>query len=630
MKGSTHTEESLGLRLRRLLNSATTESKAIDAICGVLSELKDVLGVSIIYKESKERFGVVQKCCGCANQLEDDSGMCGTVYYLSHMAIEKKRYTVDTIPAGNINVYVHSFPMCRNSTCFGCISFIALSKEERPEFREIAEAATEFFERHITSTEISRSIEIMARIFSVIDEAIWIVDKEGNIIECNPAVESVFGIPRSQCLGKKCYEVVHSSDSFPDICSKIRNTEEGRLQLIISKGDKTYSISMYKFKDEVFGDEFIVHIARDITKYIHFHMHLAQSERMRAIERIIAGINHELNNPITAIIGFSDVLYETEKDKERKALLGYINREAKRCADVIKSVMTLSPGAHPEISTVDVNTVVKNIAELKNYYHRSQGIEVELRLDENIPPVQISPYALQQSLLNIITNAEDALEGKDERRIIIETGREGDWVYVSVEDTGGGIPDEIMDSIFDPFFSTKPKEEGTGIGLTVAKELLSKEGGDIRVRNTEKGAKFIIYIPAERHLSAEYTTRLELAGHNILVVSGESAVMDYVSRLLVRHGASVCPCATFEECMEKLNSSMFSWIIMDLPYDGDSSLNPVEFVKGILDKKPAMRGKIVVLTYGFHKVEEQRALVELGCRIIFKPFTEEDLIDELK
>ncbi len=614
--------------LRRVLERCATEDATVEALCRFLSRDEGIIGVSVLFKESRDRYGVAQRCCGKMENLgKEFEGICGTVYFLSHSAVEQKKFISEKLPAGNIDVWVHSYPLCRGDVCFGCLSFVTFDREPQEYLKGVAEAFAEALAKIIINREASRIFDIVLRIFAIIDEAIWVVDKEGNIVECNPAAEYIFGVPRSEIKGKKCFELIHNDSKFTPLCQSLRYSPMNKTDFVLTVRDRVYNITMYKFVDDVFEEEFVVHVARDITKHVQFHMHLTQAERAKMIERVISTISHELNNPLTGIIGFSELLLEIEKDPNKKKMLEYIRDEAIKCSRVVQNLSILSPQSHPQVSTVDLNKLILDILELKESYYKEKGIQVVFEPDYNIPQIQTSSYAVQHTFLNILTNAEDALEETDgDKKIIIKTGVKGKEVFFSVENTGPQIPEYIMDHIFEPFFTTKRDRGGTGIGLSVSKELIEKRGGRIEAENTDIGVRFTVYLPVDRSELAEVDKGLTLAGTRFLVISSEPSFSNMLHMFLTTYGASVFTCSSCEEC-EKSLIEVFSWVIVDAPFNEKDTVHVVE---KLLEKRPSLKGKVIVTTYQFSDPEEYQRLLDMGCKVLFKPFTEEELLAEIE
>jgi signal transduction histidine kinase len=209
---------------------------------------------------------------------------------------------------------------------------------------------------------------------------------------------------------------------------------------------------------------------------------LLQSEKLSAVGQLISGVAHELNNPLTSVIGFSQLLLSKEKNHKTEEYLNKITREAERCAKIVNNLLTFSRTHKPEKSYVGINGIIERTLDLMAYQFRTDNIEVIKKLDPNLPKTMADFHQLQQVFLNIINNAYQAMKDKRETRILtVETERSGLIIRIKFSDTGPGIPKGNLSRIFDPFFTTKEVGKGTGLGLSISYGIVKEHGGDIYV-----------------------------------------------------------------------------------------------------------------------------------------------------
>ncbi|MFC2173038.1 tetratricopeptide repeat protein, partial [Acidobacteriota bacterium] len=225
---------------------------------------------------------------------------------------------------------------------------------------------------------------------------------------------------------------------------------------------------------------------------------LIQAEKMSAMGQLAAGIAHELNQPLSAILGYSEVLlYKGEFSKDTEDMLRTISKESLRMSKLVNNIRIYSRKASTEFALVDVHEPIKEVINLLQYRIRKLNIKMEYRLKEDPIYVQADPNQLQQVFLNLINNAIDALESSEKRSIAIATMlSEKGGVEVTITDTGMGIPKEIMSDIFNPFFTTKSVEKGTGLGLSIILGIVKNHGGRITAQSTPgTGTTFTVWLP---------------------------------------------------------------------------------------------------------------------------------------
>jgi len=250
------------------------------------------------------------------------------------------------------------------------------------------------------------------------------------------------------------------------------------------------------------GSENIVGLVigiRNLTEEQRVADHLGRTEKLAAIGELVAGVAHELNNPLTGISTFAQLLLEDKLQGEQFESVSLIKREADRAIGVIRDLLLFARKADARDVPVDINTIVKHTVRLRALASRTSGIEVHMHLDESNPQVRGDEQKLQQVLLNLLVNAESAMQASDVRHLSITTRRRDGTVYVVVADTGHGMAPAIRERVFEPFFTTKPPGEGTGLGLSVSYGIIQAHEGAISVESApDVGTTFTILLPLYR------------------------------------------------------------------------------------------------------------------------------------
>jgi len=235
----------------------------------------------------------------------------------------------------------------------------------------------------------------------------------------------------------------------------------------------------------------------DITDAALMQAKLAHAERMATIGRLVSGVAHEVNNPLAAILGFTDLLLENPQiPGNAREDLQIILQETQRTKDIVQDLLSFARQRPVRRELANINAVLRQTTKLRNYDFASHGVEVTEEYDENLPTVLGDAQQLQQVFLNLLNNAYDATEDAGRRgKIHLETFHTGDWVEVTIRDNGSGITD--VERIFDPFYTTKQTGKGTGLGLSICYGIVRAHGGEIQCWNNKdgEGSTFSIRVP---------------------------------------------------------------------------------------------------------------------------------------
>jgi len=235
---------------------------------------------------------------------------------------------------------------------------------------------------------------------------------------------------------------------------------------------------------------------RNLTDERRIAEQLRQSEKLAALGELVAGVAHELNNPLAGISAFAQLLLEEELNADQRESARLIKREADRAVGVIRDLLLFARKAGPSTMPLDLNGLVQLTLRLRAYSLRSSGVLVETRLDSNLPEIWGDDQKLQQVILNLIVNAEYAMRRSPTKRLVIRTAHEGDAIVTEVSDTGAGMSQETLLRVFEPFFTTKPMGQGTGLGLSMVYGFARQSKGHVRIYSeVGKGTMVCMYLP---------------------------------------------------------------------------------------------------------------------------------------
>jgi signal transduction histidine kinase len=369
---------------------------------------------------------------------------------------------------------------------------------------------------------------------------------------------------------------------------------------------------------------------------------LVQSEKLSAVGQFVAGVAHELNNPLTAVIGFADLLKETVNDPEIRPQIDLIARSGQRCQKIVQSLLSFSRQHAPEKKLLKLGVLIDDILEIMAYDLRTSGVEVVREFDgpDALPAIVGDAHQLQQVFVNFVNNARQALQGfRKDGRIAVRAFAAGSMVRLEFQDNGPGIKPEHLAKIFDPFFTTKPVGEGTGLGLSLVYGIIQEHGGKIRVQSEPgQGAVFIIELPVAtlaQQASVKLTgghSRPPLsvapakgasagAGKSVLVIDDEEWILSLTEELLRREGYAVVAVLSCEKALEILSNRKFDVIVSDWKMPG---LNGIQFFEHLRVHDPESARRLLFMTGDVMSETFERFLERNAKTYLSKPFALRD------
>ncbi|MFQ6122898.1 MAG: PAS domain S-box protein, partial [Dehalococcoidales bacterium] len=330
----------------------------------------------------------------------------------------------------------------------------------------------------------------------------------GKFLEVNPAMEEITGYHRKELLQMSVADLYVYPDErrlvLEEVASgKGRRTREVRLR----KKDGTEILVLVRkvaVRDDADRILYFDGIMEDVTerkqaeeKEKELQKELNLASRLASVGQLAAGVAHEINNPLTAILAFSQRLLRKSTDDKVKRNLEIIHNEARRAAKVVENLLTFARRREPKIGYSNVNDILCRALELRAYELKTSNIKAVTDLAPSLPRVRVDFYQIEEVFLNIIVNAEQAMsEANGGGKLGIKTRETDGYIRVSFTDDGPGIPVEHSDKVFDPFFTTRGKKGGTGLGLSICHGIVQRHGGKIYVRSKPgKGATFVVELP---------------------------------------------------------------------------------------------------------------------------------------
>lgn len=314
---------------------------------------------------------------------------------------------------------------------------------------------------------------------------------------------------------------------------------------------------------------------------------LIQSEKLSAVGQFVAGVAHELNNPLTAVIGFSELVSQTVADQKAKPQLEMIVKSAQRCHKIVQSLLGFARQHAPERRLLALDACLEEMLEIMAYDLRTSNIRVVRGFGAGLPPILGDAHLLQQVFINILSNARQAIQSfRRDGEVRIGTELDGGSIRLTFQDNGPGIRAEHLSRIFDPFFTTKPIGKGTGLGMSLSYGIIREHGGTIRVHSEHgRGATFVIELPVAEAGGAEAPARVAAAaagpaasraGKSVLVVDDEEAILALTSAVLREEGYGVETAASGAAALKRAAQRHFDVIVCDWKMPGLSGIQLFE------------------------------------------------------
>jgi PAS domain S-box-containing protein len=432
------------------------------------------------------------------------------------------------------------------------------------EFRDIVSTVSEFVLLALLTMRVAversarqrttAQLRLMAAAVRQTDDLTLILRADGRFEYANAAFCEALGYSRRE-LQRLPAEALLSSESYQpffDLVSRVRGGAVARGSLTRVRTDGTTfttSATMVPVLNAAGKTTHFVDLERDITDELKRRDQMIHAERLSAVGQLVSGVAHEINNPLQTIVGFTEMMLQTEQRAEVRKDLARIFTEANRAGKIVRNLLSFVRRSSHARTNDDLNDIAQSTVSLRAYELRVAGIEIVERYQEPLAAVFVNREEIQQVILNLILNAEHAmLDSHQGRRLAISTSQREDTVSVEIADDGPGVPAALKGQIFEPFFTTKEVGKGTGLGLSIAMGIAASHGGRLELAPAARGACFRLTLPAiEVTAPAAVAAAHERpgeqpepqAGRRALVVDDEPAVRDLISRQMQRRGYRV-------------------------------------------------------------------------------------------
>ena len=456
----------------------------------------------------------------------------------------------------------------------------------------------------------------------------------------------ITGYSRKKLLSMSFFDLLHPKDRQASLKRHKRKmggeSIPGLFEMSIIRKDGTkVPIEVTSAYTKYGGKRANVAFIRDITERKQAEVEKRELEqkaqlasRLASVGEMAAGIAHEINNPLTGVIGFAQLLMQKDIPDDLKEPLKIINDGAKRVADIVSRLLTFARRHKPERGYVDINEIIETTLDLRAYEMETANIKVTTRLAPDLPQTVADGSQLQQVFLNIIINAETEMKLAHGRgNLLIKTETIDSTIRISFKDDGPGIARENLGKVFDPFFTTREVGSGTGLGLSLCHGIIAEHNGRIYVRSRlGRGATFIAELPIvveDKQLELPESTAGEaerVAGARILVVDDEPAILQLLERVLTDEGHEVETTDSADGALAKINSEQYNLILLDIKLPGMSG---IELYKRIQGMAGSLASRVIFITGDTIGANTRDFLSRTRAHYITKPLDIEQLKREI-
>jgi len=458
----------------------------------------------------------------------------------------------------------------------------------------------------------------------------------GRFLEVNPAIEEITGYSREELLQMNVSDLYMHPKEREAVLEEIASaTGKTTKVLRFRKKDRTeivVSVTKVAVRDDTGKVTYFDAIMEDITERKRANAERKEMEqkaqlasRLATVGEMAAGIAHEINNPLTGVIGFAQLLIQQDVSEDIKRQLAVINDGAQRVSGIVKRLLTFARQQKPKRAYVNINDIVATTLDLRAYTMKTGNIHVTSHLDPELPRTMADSGQLQQVFLNIILNAETEMKSAHGRgNLLAKTEMIDDSIRISFEDDGPGITKENMERIFNPFFTTREISQGTGLGLSVCHGIIAAHGGKIYCKSElGKGATLTVELPVvvedkqwERPQPSKDESEI-IASARILVVDDEPSAQQLLAELLADAGHKVDVVGNANDALEKITSERYSLILLDIKMPG---MNGIELYTYIQKIYGALAERVIFVTGNVAEEETKEFLSKSSAPYIVKPF----------
>jgi PAS domain S-box-containing protein len=535
-----------------------------------------------------------------------------------------------------------------------CLNTAAAVRDSAGKILRYQGALMDISSRREMERRLYKQQEFARRLVDSFPDLILVLDTQSHYTFVSPRCRDVLGYELDDTRDMQFGGRTHPED-LPALMALYRDIIRGKqsyssMEVRVRHKHGDWRRILFNFSplfDESNNIEGVVLSGRDVTDLKRLEEQLIQAEKLAAMGQMLAGVAHELNNPLTAILGVTELVREREGlDDSMKRQLDLTHRQARRAARIVQNLLEFSRPASPQKKSIDLNSIIERTLQLHEHSLRRNQVAVDFKPRNDLPPVVGDANQLIQVLLNLITNAEQAIrEVRESGRVQIRMSTTGGNVIIAVQDDGIGIPAEALPKLFDPFFTTKRPGGGTGLGLSICLSIVREHGGTIQAESLPGGGSaFKVYLPARelpRDASparsadasdsdsdrAPRPTPTVLKGIRVLVLDDEESICSLLEEGLSAHGLDVSCASTAEEGAAIIAARPCDALLCDLRLKSAGAFSDGQKAAAHVAAAAGPQKPIVIFMTG--EYVDQNAKLG-GATLLQKPFRILDVLAVMK
>lgn len=520
---------------------------------------------------------------------------------------------------------------------FLALGMLMLSLEQARErndqlFDEFKKGAAQ---RRLLEQEISVSEQKYRALFDSASDAIFLVDFSNfEIVEANNAAAQLIDCEVTDLVGssfvKLCPRLSRAGSSLLENKKLVEDILNSSDEFFVTKAQGGRALCEGGANLVQYHKRPVLQInVREITERKKMAQQIRQTEKLTALGQLVAGVAHELNNPLAVVMGYAQILaqHPALEEKIRKDM-SKILHESDRAAKIVRNLLTFARPCEPHMVRVDVNRLISNALETREIQLQGASVRVVRRLARDLSPTMADPNQIEQVLANLVTNAMQAVESHPGHHVIeAATEERNGKVLITIADNGPGIPSQVLSKIYDPFFTTKGPGKGTGLGLSICYSIMEEHKGKIWVESEiGKGTRFFLELPVvacpdqvddQAVTTDERTVDPEASQRRLLIVDDEPGIVDVLKEVLGSGGYRIETASNGAEALARIGSQHYDLIISDLCMP---EMSGEKLYRAVSERFPHLRERIIFVTGDTVSPASRNFLEETGTRWLSKPF----------
>ncbi|MEP7324407.1 MAG: ATP-binding protein [Gemmatimonadota bacterium] len=468
--------------------------------------------------------------------------------------------------------------------------------------------------------QVEQSRQSWSETVDAVSLALCLVDGWGRILRANRAFADLVNASPADVIGRPWMALVPAS--WGEAVQQALDASGGRREIDLRAGDRSFAVSAFTTGSD---QQQRVLVFLDRTERRRLQEQLVQSEKMSAVGQLVAGVAHDLNNPLASVLGFADFLVESpDVPPSIREPIRVIQEESLRAATIVRNLLGFARKQEHRRQHAAIGPLLESTLTLLRNQLMADRVEIVLNVLSELPGPPVNANQIQQVFVNLINNASQAIASTGQPGAITITAySEPETIVIEVTDTGPGMPESLAAQVFEPFFTTKPEGQGTGLGLNICQGIIKEHGGRITLRTAPgQGATFRVELPltpdAEEETRKEAGDPVEPAPLRILLIDDEPHIVHYLRTTLEAWGHTVEAAVDGQAGLEMASQGEYELIISDLRMP---RLGGQEFYEELLSKNPAIAQRVVFSTGDTLRGDTLSFLEREGRPYLSKPFS---------